>query len=35
MKDEVLGEKYKNADPNSEEEIWIPIKRKPAGLQKE
>jgi AraC family transcriptional regulator len=25
---EVLGEKYKNADPNSEEEIWIPIKEK-------
>ncbi len=25
---EILGEKYKNADPNSEEEIWIPIKRK-------
>ena len=25
---EVLGEKYKNNDPNSEEEIWIPIKRK-------
>lgn len=23
---EVLGEKYKNADPDSEEEIWIPIK---------
>lgn len=23
---EVLGEKYKNNDPNSEEEIWIPIK---------
>ena len=22
---EVLGEKYKNYDPNSEEEIWIPI----------
>jgi len=22
---EVLGEKYKNADPSSEEEIWIPI----------
>ena len=22
---EVLGEKYKNGDPNSEEEIWIPI----------
>ncbi len=25
---EVLGEKYKNNDPNSEEEIWIPIKSK-------
>lgn len=25
---EVLGEKYKNADPNSEEEIWIPIRDK-------
>jgi len=24
---EVLGEKYKNGDPNSEEEIWIPIKK--------
>ena len=23
---EVLGERYKNNDPNSEEEIWIPIK---------
>lgn len=23
---EVLGEKYKNADSNSEEEIWIPIR---------
>jgi len=23
---ELLGEKYKNGDPNSEEEIWIPIK---------
>ena len=22
---EVLGEKYKNNDPNSEEEIWIPV----------
>lgn len=22
---EVLGEKYKNNDPDSEEEIWIPI----------
>ena len=25
---EVLGEKYKNNDSNSEEEIWIPIKKK-------
>lgn len=25
---EVLGEKYKNGDPNSEEEIWIPIRNK-------
>jgi len=25
---EILGEKYKNNDPNSEEEIWIPIKLK-------
>lgn len=25
---EVLGENYKNNDPNSEEEIWIPIKDK-------
>lgn len=25
---EVLGEKYKNADPNSEEKIWIPIRQK-------
>ncbi len=25
---EVLGEKYKNNDPSSEEEIWIPIKNK-------
>lgn len=25
---EVLGEKYKNNNPNSEEEIWIPIKNK-------
>jgi AraC family transcriptional regulator len=25
---EILGEKYKNEDPNSEEEIWIPIKPK-------
>jgi len=25
---EVLGEKYKNADSNSEEELWIPIRPK-------
>lgn len=25
---EILGEKYKNEDPNSEEEIWIPVKPK-------
>ena len=25
---EILGEKYKNDDPTSEEEIWIPIKPK-------
>jgi AraC family transcriptional regulator len=25
---EVLGEKYKNNDPTSEEEIWIPIRPK-------
>jgi AraC family transcriptional regulator len=25
---EVLGEKYKNADPESEEEIWIPIRHR-------
>jgi AraC family transcriptional regulator len=25
---EILGEKYKNEDPDSEEEIWIPIKMK-------
>jgi AraC family transcriptional regulator len=24
----LMGPKYKNEDPNSEEEIWIPIKRK-------
>lgn len=29
---EVLGEKYSNNDPESEEEIWIPIKNK-AGHQ--
>jgi AraC family transcriptional regulator len=25
---ELLGDKYKNNDPDSEEEIWIPIKKK-------
>jgi AraC family transcriptional regulator len=25
---EIIGEKYKNEDPNSEEEIWIPIRKK-------
>ncbi|MGQ7945973.1 GyrI-like domain-containing protein [Flavobacterium sp. WC2509] len=25
---EILGDKYKNGDPTSEEEIWIPIKQK-------
>jgi AraC family transcriptional regulator len=25
---EVLGDNYKNNDPESEEEVWIPIKRK-------
>jgi AraC family transcriptional regulator len=25
---EILGEKYKNEDPDSEEEIWIPIREK-------
>ena len=25
---EILGEKYKNNDPDSEEEVWIPIKPK-------
>lgn len=25
---EILGEKYKHNDPNSEEEVWIPIKFK-------
>ena len=26
---EILGEKYKNGDPDSEEEIWIPVKLNP------
>lgn len=25
---ELLGEKYKNNDPDSEEEIWIPVRRR-------
>jgi len=25
---EILGEKYKNNDPDSEEEIWIPVRKK-------
>jgi len=25
---EIMGEKYKNNDPSSEEEIWIPVKEK-------
>ena len=25
---EILGNKYKNGNPESEEEIWIPIKQK-------
>lgn len=25
---EILGEKYKNNDPSSEEEVWIPVKLK-------
>jgi AraC family transcriptional regulator len=25
---EVLGDKYKNNDPNSEEEIWVPVRLK-------
>lgn len=28
---EVLGEKYRNNDPDSEEEIWIPIKQRPSN----
>ena len=28
---EVLGEKYKNNDPDSEEEIWVPIKPRENG----
>jgi AraC family transcriptional regulator len=26
---EILGEKYRNGDPESEEEIWIPVATKP------
>lgn len=28
---EILGERYKNESPDSEEELWIPIKMKSAG----
>lgn len=28
---EVLGDKYKNNDPDSEEEVWIPIRKKING----
>jgi AraC family transcriptional regulator len=28
---EILGEKYKNEDPESEEEIWIPVRPKMKG----
>ena len=31
---EILGEKYKNDDPDSEEEIWIPIKPKKTTFSK-
>lgn len=30
---ELLGEKYKNGNPNSEEEIWIPIRKKCKNLR--
>lgn len=29
---EILGKKYKNDDPQSEEDIWIPIKERAADL---
>jgi AraC family transcriptional regulator len=29
---EILGEKYRNESPDSEEELWIPIKLKSAGI---
>ncbi|MDX1768336.1 MAG: GyrI-like domain-containing protein, partial [Arenibacter troitsensis] len=25
---EIMGDKYRNNDPSSEEEVWVPIKRK-------
>jgi hypothetical protein len=31
MMSRLKGEKYKNNDPDSEEEIWIPIKTKVKG----
>ncbi|RXQ95746.1 AraC family transcriptional regulator [Ancylomarina salipaludis] len=30
---EILGENYSNNNPNSEEEIWIPIKKKNSRLE--
>lgn len=30
---EILGAKYKNNDPDSEEEIWVPIKEKENGAK--
>lgn len=30
---ELLGEKYKNMDPESEEEIWIAIKERAGGIE--
>lgn len=28
----IMGEKYKHEDPNSEEELWIPVKPKPRSI---
>jgi AraC family transcriptional regulator len=25
---EIMGDQYKNEDPDSEEELWIPIKKR-------
>lgn len=32
---EVMGEKYKHDDPDSEEEIWIPVKKKEDAVSAE